>query len=119
MAWDSRINPVLEALVKVIGDIQEIRMIATRAGLNLDKLSLSSGAADLWTKVLECAQDMGDDHIDAVLETALRTYDNSTLRDAIEAYWREIGRSQTATQPDSLRRAQVRRRSKRYRHQRP
>ena len=107
MAWDTRINPVLEVLSVVIDDIGQIRRIADEAGLRSDRLRLPSNEVDLWTEVLEYAQDMGDDRVDAVLEAALRTRDNPRLRDTIEAYWRELGRNHTVTQPDSSRRSQT------------
>ena len=101
MAWDTRINPVLEALSRVIYDVEAIRMIVRQADLNFAHLRLTSNVVNLWTEVLERAQDEGDARVDAVLEAALRTSDNPSLRDTIEDYWRARGRH-AATQPEEV-----------------
>jgi hypothetical protein len=101
MPWDTKINPVIEALCYAIDDTKEIKMIVDLAGLDLAHLPYASTPINFWTAVLNRAFIEG--RVDEVLEAALRRRDDPRLRRTIEDYRQERGRSRAPAETESLR----------------
>ncbi len=92
MAWDTRINPVVHALSKVITDPVIISDIAMKSGLSMEYVRYSPDAESYWTAVLNRAQDEGDPRVDAVLDGALTRTQSPIVHDAVEVYWKTCGK---------------------------
>ena len=88
MVWDTRINPVVDALSSAITDREIIRDIAMKSGLTMRYLRISPDAESYWTAVFERAQDEGNQRVDSVLKEALTRTENAFVRDSIHAFWK-------------------------------
>ena len=86
MAWDTRINPVVNALSSTFSDSEIIRDIAVKSGLSMRYVRNTPDADSYWTTVLERAQDEGRERLEAVFDQALARTESVTVRDSIESY---------------------------------
>jgi hypothetical protein len=86
MVWDTRINPVVDALSSAINDRDIIRDIAMKSGLTMRYVRIAPDAESYWTAILERAQDEGNRRVDAVFEEALTRTQDAFVRDSIDAY---------------------------------
>ena len=90
MAYDIRLNPVKEILVRYIYQTADISMISSQSGLDQGSIAAGGAAVNYWQVVLERACLEGLPKVDAVLDRAIQhlksTVAEVPLRAAVERY---------------------------------